>query len=316
MIEHIALTTDEDIVDLEPHRREEEARVQTEPDDDQGNQRRGDGRTPPCWLGLYRLRTAARRPGGRSAIDSIRCPNTPGPPLAAVSKLWYASAWTGGIFWNRKIQEAHRRYGDIVRIAPNELSFATAQAFRDIYGVPSKTRKLFPKSDRFYDNGHPNIALVLDPEEHPIVHAHADLWVAQIAARGRNGAVPLDVSKWLGWLTFDIIGELTFGEWFNATRDNKSHPWVSILLDATYSGSIFNLRKRRRVHHPARRHGAMTLALTRKRIEAGPARSDVDDFRAHAIRASRMSDTELADQAMILLTAGAETSATALTAAL
>ncbi|KAL4990272.1 cytochrome P450 [Aspergillus falconensis] len=353
MIEPIARTTDEDIVDLEPHRREEEARVQTQPDDDQGNQRRGDGRTPPCWLGLYRLRTAARRPGGRSAIivamalepalslppatltaggrpwlpragwqhmrtssDSIRCPNTPGPPLAAVSELWYASAWTGGIFWNRKIQEAHRRYGDIVRIAPNELSFATAQAFRDIYGVPSKTRKLFPKSDRFYDNGHPNIALVLDPEEHPIVHAHADLWVAQIAARGRNGAVPLDVSKWLEWLTFDIIGELTFGESFNATRDNKSHPWVSILLDATYSGSIFNLRKRRRVHHPARRHGAMTLALTRKRIEAGPARSDVDDFRAHAIRASRMSDTELADQAMILLTAGAETSATALTAAL
>ncbi|KAL4749788.1 hypothetical protein BDW72DRAFT_213855 [Aspergillus terricola var. indicus] len=277
----------------------------------------------------------------------------PGPPLAAVSELWYASAWTGGL-WNRKIQDVHRRYGDIVRIAPNELSFATAQAFRDIYGPPSKTRKLFPKSDRFYDNGHPNIAFVLDPEEHarqhkvfapqfrpsavrtqePIVHAHVDLWVAQIAARGRSGAVPVDVSKWFEWLTFDIIGELTFGESFNATRNNKSHPWVSILLDATYSGSIFNLRKRLAFVGPLLRwmpyisstaraavksvaqHGAMTLALTRKRIEAGPTRSDVDDFLAHAIRAGGMSDTELADQAMVLLTAGAETSATALTATL
>ncbi|RDW69038.1 cytochrome P450 [Aspergillus mulundensis] len=277
----------------------------------------------------------------------------PGPPLAAVSELWYASAWTGGL-WNRKIQEAHRRYGDIVRIAPNELSFATAQAFRDIYGAPTKTRKLFPKSDRFYDNGHPNIAFVLDPEEHarqhkvfapqfrpsavrtqePIVHSHVDLWVKQIAARGRDGTIPLDISKWFEWLTFDIIGELTFGQSFNATRDNKSHPWVSILLDATYSGSIFNLRKRLAFVGPLLRwmpyisstaraavtsimqHGAMTLALTRKRIEAGPARSDVDDFLAHAIRAGWMSDTVLANQAMVMLTAGAETSATALTAAM
>lgn len=283
----------------------------------------------------------------------------PGPPLAAVSELWYASSWTSG-FWNRKISEVHQRYGDIVRIAPNELSFATAQAFRDIYGAPSKTRKLFPKSDRFYDNGHPNIAFVLDPEEHarqhkvfmpqfrpsavrtqePVVHSHVDLWVNQVTARGQNGAVPVDVSKWFEWLTFDIIGELTFGESFNATRDNKSHPWVSILLDATYSGSIFNLRKRLAFVGPLLRwmpyisptaraavdsiaqHGSMTLAKTRKRIEAGPARSSdnsrarVDDFLEHAIRAGWMADTELANQAMVMLTAGAETSATALTAAL
>lgn len=283
----------------------------------------------------------------------------PGPPLAAVSELWYASAWTSG-FWNRRIQAAHRQYGDIVRIAPNELSFATAQAFRDIYGAPSKTRRLFPKSDRFYDNGHPNIAFVLDPEEHsrqhrmfapqfrpsairtqePFIHHHVDLWMKQIAARGEDGTVPLNVSQWFEWLTFDIIGELTFGESFNATRDNKSHPWVFILLDATYSGSIFNLRKRLAFVGPLLRwmpyvsttaraavesitqHGAMTLAKTRKRIETGPAQSStseramVDDFLAHAIRTGSMSDTELANQAMVILTAGAETSATVLTSTL
>ncbi|KAL5338154.1 cytochrome P450 [Aspergillus crustosus] len=258
----------------------------------------------------------------------------PGPPLAAISELWYASAWTGG-FWNRKIEDAHRRYGDIVRIAPNELSFSTAQAFRDIYGAPSKTRKLFRKSDRFYDNGHSNIAFVRDPVEHarqyrmfapqfrpsavrtqePIVHAHADLWLDQITSR-----------------------ELTFGESFNATRDNKTHPWVSILLDTTttYSSSIFNLRKRLAFIKPLLRwmpylsptaraavesitqHGVLTQAKTRKRIEASPAKTPtalVDDFLAHAIRAGTMSESELANQAMVILTAGAETSATALKAA-
>ncbi|KAL4863043.1 hypothetical protein BDV12DRAFT_189956 [Aspergillus spectabilis] len=220
-----------------------------------------------------------------------------------------------------------------------------------IYGAPSKTRKMFPKSDRFYDNGHPNIAFVLDPDEHARQHrmfatqfrpsaVHTQEPI-QLTARGRNGAVPLNVSKWFEWLTFDIIGELTFGESFNATRDNKSHPWVSILLDATYSGSIFNLRKRLAFVGPLLRwmpyisstaraavesitqHSAMTLAKTRKRIEAGPTRSSatgnrapVDDFLEHAIRAGAMSDTELANQAMVMLTAGAETSATALTAVL
>ncbi|KAL6230431.1 cytochrome P450 [Aspergillus navahoensis] len=199
--------------------------------------------------------------------------------------------------------------------------------FCDIYGAPSRTRKEFPKSDRFYDNGHPNIAFVLDPDEHArqhksfasqfrastvctqelIVHAHVDLWTAGFPA------VPLDVSKWFEWLTFDTIGELTFGESLNATRDNKNLPWVSILLNAAYSGSIFNLCKRRQVHRPARCHDPCPH---RKRIEAGPARSDVGDSLAHAIRARGMSDTELANQAMVLLTAGAETSATALTATL
>lgn len=42
--------------------------------------------------------------------------------------------------------------GDKVRIGPNKLSLVTPQAFRDIYGFPSKTKKLFTKSD-FYDSG-------------------------------------------------------------------------------------------------------------------------------------------------------------------
>lgn len=285
--------------------------------------------------------------------------NYPGPPLAAISELWYANAWTSG-FWNRKLQHAHKRYGDIIRIAPNELSFATVQAHRDIYGPPSKTRKLFLKSERFYGEEHPNIAFIIDPEEHarqhkmfapqfrpsavrtqePIVHSHVDSWIEQIAIRGNHGTIPLDLTKWLEWLTFDIISELTFGESFHATRDNKSHPWVSILLDATYGGSIVSLQKRLALVRPLLRwmpyisttartaieslaqHSTMTLAKTRKRIDNGPAKISsgshavVDDFFVHAIRAGGMSDTELADQAMVILEAGAETSATALTAAI
>ncbi len=116
--------------------------------------------------------------------------------------------------------------GDVIRIAPNELSFATAQSFKDIYGPPSKSRKLFPKSDRFYDIGISNIAFEMDPEEHAkqykifapafrasalrsqehIIHKHVDLFVVQLCRLGVSTDKSVDMSQWFEWLTFDIIG--------------------------------------------------------------------------------------------------------------
>lgn len=40
--------------------------------------------------------------------------------------------------------------GDVVRIAPGELSFATPQSFQDIYGHAGKTKKTFIKAP-WYD---------------------------------------------------------------------------------------------------------------------------------------------------------------------
>ena len=116
--------------------------------------------------------------------------------------------------------------GDVIRIAPNELSFATAQSFKDIYGPSSKSRKLFVKSDRFYDIGLTNIAFEMDPEEHAkqyklfapafrasalrsqehIIHEHVDMFIAQLGRLGASTGKSLNVTLWFEWLTFDIIG--------------------------------------------------------------------------------------------------------------
>lgn len=52
----------------------------------------------------------------------------------------------------------HKRHGDVVRIAPNELSFGSVDSYRDIYGHASKTRRPFEKGP-FYERGtkHPGI---------------------------------------------------------------------------------------------------------------------------------------------------------------
>jgi hypothetical protein len=56
-----------------------------------------------------------------------------GPFLASITdfwKVWYA--YTG--VQKQPYVDIHRKYGDVVRIGPNELSFGDPQAIRDIYG--------------------------------------------------------------------------------------------------------------------------------------------------------------------------------------
>ncbi|XXG94033.1 hypothetical protein Hte_000284 [Hypoxylon texense] len=56
----------------------------------------------------------------------------PGPKLAAVSNVWYAYHWFMGR-WPWKMEQMIRKYGNVVRIAPNELVFWTPEATNGKY---------------------------------------------------------------------------------------------------------------------------------------------------------------------------------------
>jgi cytochrome P450 len=273
----------------------------------------------------------------------------PGPKLAAVSDLWYARTWTGGN-WPHVMESLHRRHGPIVRIAPNEISFSTPQSFKDIYGPATKSKKLFRKSELFYDIEIPNIAYERDPEKHVakhrmfasqfsaralrdqeyLIHQHVDFFIQQIvkwsekaAAEGKGG---INVTETMEWLTFDIMGELTFGESFDAVRNGQTNYWVSILLAAIYGSSVFGLKNRlpilkyilpflipKAAVEKYAMHHALTLEKIKRRIEIGDTHGR-EDFFAGVIRSGKLSDEQMASEANVMLTAGAETSATTLTA--
>jgi len=62
------------------------------------------------------------------------------------SKIWYFTAQTPFCLpssWQLNI-------GDVFRVSPNELSFASVRSYRDIYGFPPAGKPQFNKSD-FYD---------------------------------------------------------------------------------------------------------------------------------------------------------------------
>lgn len=40
------------------------------------------------------------------------------------------------------------------------------------------------------------------------------------------------MTKWYNWTTFDIIGDLAFGEPFGCLQDASYHPWVSLVFSS------------------------------------------------------------------------------------
>ncbi|CAJ2504076.1 Uu.00g114700.m01.CDS01 [Anthostomella pinea] len=269
----------------------------------------------------------------------------PGPKLAAISELWYA--W--GLTSDRLpfiVHDLHLKYGDVVRIGPNEVSFATSQAFQDIHGHVSKGKGRFLKTD-FYDNDDPNprITTARDPEVHArqrkalshgfsakslrdqedVVHKYVDMFVEQLANIGEHGEKALNMSDVFNWLTFDIIGDLAFGEPFGAVEDGRTHFWVSLLFGSLIMAQMTTLRRKlpilnlvlpyvlpKGAAEDLKRHRALTREKTLRRIALGD--TGRDDFFSHMLKKNTMPEGEMIGQSHTLILAGSETTATFLSA--
>ncbi|KAL2047631.1 hypothetical protein N7G274_000673 [Stereocaulon virgatum] len=70
--------------------------------------------------------------------------NIPGPPLAKITSKWLTFKELAG---NRSlaVAKAHEKYGPVIRLAPDELSFSDRSCIKELYMAGSK----FPKSRRY-----------------------------------------------------------------------------------------------------------------------------------------------------------------------
>ena len=181
----------------------------------------------------------------------------PGPPLWKATCLPYVYYMaTGKLTFH--LLPLHAKYGSVVRIAPDELSFTAAEAWTDIYGhrvgMNAGVDEL-PKSERFYRTkgtlpniigdasreNHTLIRRVLSHgfserslrEQEPIIVGYADQLVRQLRKycvegdrpdEKRRG--PVDLTSWYNWVTVDIISDLTFGEGSGCLERAAYDPWV------------------------------------------------------------------------------------------
>ncbi|BCS06667.1 benzoate 4-monooxygenase [Aspergillus luchuensis IFO 4308] len=169
----------------------------------------------------------------------------PGPPLAKVSKLWSRIGNRTGRKSDR-IHEAHLKYGPVVRIGPNELSFAEPAAARAIYTSSALVKEetfyraktvfhenhLFSTRDvqahrqrrKLFARGYSQAAML---EFEPHISNKIDMVLKQWKARLADGAI--DVYPWLHWLAFDVVYHLMFDEDPGQVTSGRSHEVMAYL---------------------------------------------------------------------------------------
>lgn len=250
------------------------------------------------------------------------------------------------------VKSLHDKYGEVVRVAPDELSFNSGQSWKDIYGQYRGEIEL-PKDKKFYVGGtfagtesilfasrvaHSRQRRVLSHafsekalrEQEDFIASYVTLLVQKLDEQVHGPAEgKVDIQKWYNFATFDLIGDLTFGEPFDCLKNEQYHSWVSMLFASTKVIAylvvigrvpfLTNLVMRlvpRSLKEQADAHGDLSKQKTLRRMEMKD--SNRVDFMTRILKDSDKNDLrteELFGNTSTLIIAGSETTATFLSGA-
>ncbi|OCL13583.1 cytochrome P450 [Glonium stellatum] len=238
----------------------------------------------------------------------------PGSILAAATTIPSMHARIGGkiVKWNHA---QHQRYGEVVRVAPNELSFIGPDAWKDVYGYRASGKSSFQKELEFYgpdmfagkeggtgiiradDAAHSRQRRLVShafsdkalKEQEPLLKRYVELLVQKI-----NGMVEKDpmakinMVDWYNFTTFDIMADLTFGEPLHLLDRSKYSQWVSATFAAVkmnvyqqvfrqipFVQSILNITIPKSVVKKRQIHMSHSVDRVNKRLEMKTDRPDI-----------------------------------------
>ncbi|KAL7930726.1 cytochrome P450 [Trichoderma chlorosporum] len=237
----------------------------------------------------------------------------PGPRLWAATRIPYTRMIFSGTS-HRKILELHQTYGDVVRISPDELSYSSAAAWNDIMDHTRMRRTLA--------HGFSAQAML---DHQPIIQSYVDMLMSKLRENCANGERSMEMTSWYNWTTFDIIGDLAFGEPFGCLRDSAYHPWISLIFGRIRVTALSSALRRFPlgekliqlfISKEARRqftgHQQLTQEKVNKRLAETQPRADFMEVMAKRDGDMKFSYAELLENASLLIIAGSETTATTL----
>lgn len=249
--------------------------------------------------------------------------------------------------WHTKLLDLHETYGPVVRYTSNEVSFISPEASRRIYGHrTSNQEQVFQKDTTTYYQVTPTPHIInADDETHrrqrrllshafsekalrdqePVLKYYVDLFVVKLTHKARAGE-PLDIVNWFNYATFDLIGDLAYGESFGCLEREDYHPWISMIFAGVKFLAVLQVIRRLRLEGlvnllmPASlkkasdEHEELSRSTALKRMDTGGIeRGDFMSFiLKHNDTEKGMSREEIAGNASILIIAGSETTATLL----
>lgn len=158
-----------------------------------------------------------------------------------------------------KVRGLHAKYGKIVRIAPNRLAVDGSVGWSDIFARrPGGSETEFVKVPGFFGPMEQSIIIAPNREIHrrqrralahafsdtamheqePIISYYIDLLIRRMAEETRTGAAS-DLQQWFNYVSFDIIGDLSFAHSFNALETTQGHPWITNMFHGV-KGAAYN----------------------------------------------------------------------------
>lgn len=274
----------------------------------------------------------------------------PGSKLDAISHVPTMLATWNGV-QHKRLALLHERYGTVVRIAPDEVSFINPDAWKDIYGhgskgtlggMPHKPFHRFAKTINgatslimAKDNDHTRMRRLFNPafsdralkQQEPLFMKYVNL----LADKLREGIADdpnhkFDMVKMYNFTTFDVMGDLTFGEPLQMLSQARYDPWVT----AIFAGIKMGTRLGVMAYYPfvekafkalipqstivKKRYANHNFSKERvtKRLEKGREHEGVDiwDLVLNKSEEKGLSRAEMDNNAGLFMIAGTETTAT------
>lgn len=164
---------------------------------------------------------------------------------------------------HRYVRTLHERYGDVVRIAPDELSYSDEQAWKDIYGRSSN----FGKDMRFYQSSKKAASVAVAPDvvhrrqKKAILRAFSDsalrdhekvlrTYVDKLIERLEHQCSDkdekdayVDLTKWFNYVVFDFMAHELFGKPLGCLEEASYHPWVEVLFGTVKAWAFLSIPK-------------------------------------------------------------------------
>ncbi|KAI5925712.1 cytochrome P450 [Camillea tinctor] len=275
----------------------------------------------------------------------------PGPYAWSASRIPFIYALLKGTLI-QDIEKLHRTHGPVLRIAPDEVTFAQPEAWNEILHVRQGHQEFLKDPTWWRTQPKQPVSLIsaINPEPHarirkllssgftprslraqePFLHKYVNLLVERLsecASRSpKQTGAEINIGTWFNFTTFDIFGDLGFGESFDCLQNSRYHPWIALLFSSVKAASFIaaarfyplvdfilikcipeSLKKMQRTHYQ------QIVDKVQRRLNYELERPDI---MSHVIKGNEegggMTIGEINATFMVLTTAGSETTATAL----
>ncbi|KAL8817306.1 MAG: hypothetical protein Q9223_003842 [Gallowayella weberi] len=166
-------------------------------------------------------------------------------------------------------------------------------------------------------------------EQEPIIQTHVNNLMAALRRQCQEFGGKADLAKWFNWTTFDVIGDLAFGEPFGCLKETTYQPWVAMMMNNLIHTVLLSVTLRfppldklaarfvpRQVSQDRIDHHKMSKEKVERRLDM---KTDRPDFMSYIIRHNGtkggMSREEIHLNSAAFIAAGSETTATLLSGA-